>query len=372
MPRERGALLAQRLVNDIALARLCLLNPTKKAAYDSALEASQRSVMKPNPIAPVDKSGPSPERSNGAPGGNRGKLGVFVGAALVVAGVVGGIVLIGRIRPVEHPTDTTRIANRPLAQRALEIPLAKEQVAEPKRTNVIDSEANKPSPATLKEASPSTSSDSVAEKPDRPAAHRIGADLPEYHRSALGEQVERAIREGVRYLKQVQREDGTWADDPGNDALTGATSLAALALLASGEKPNARALQKSLSFLRGYGPEELRGTYAVSLQTMVFAAAEPDNDRARIAANVGWLERAQIKKGDRILWPGSWTYSQVKRHSFRRQLMHVFRTSGTECRRSCRRSGEVRGMVQGERLLEEHSRTEWILDLQPRIKSEQS
>ena len=32
----------------------------------------------------------------------------------------------------------------------------------------------------------------------------------------------------------------------------------------------------------------------------------------KIAANVAWLERAQIKPGDRVPWPGSWTYNEFK------------------------------------------------------------
>ena len=43
------------------------------------------------------------------------------------------------------------------------------------------------------------------------------------------EEVERAIRDGVRYLKRQQRDDGSWADVE-NDARTGVTSLVTLAL----------------------------------------------------------------------------------------------------------------------------------------------
>ncbi|HZW30878.1 MAG TPA: DUF4159 domain-containing protein, partial [Isosphaeraceae bacterium] len=45
----------------------------------------------------------------------------------------------------------------------------------------------------------------------------------------------------------------------------------------------------------------------------VFAAAEPERDQLKIAANVDWLERAQIRPGDsQPHWPGSWTYSDAK------------------------------------------------------------
>ncbi len=45
---------------------------------------------------------------------------------------------------------------------------------------------------------------------------------------------------------------------------------------------------------------------------MVFAAAEPERDHLRLVANVDWLEQAQIKPGDRVSWPGTWTYSEAK------------------------------------------------------------
>ena len=135
---------------------------------------------------------------------------------------------------------------------------------------------------------------------------------PQRRRSALGEQVERAIRGGVQFLKAQQRPDGSWKDVD-NEAKTGITSLATLALLAAGEKTDSPAVRKALEYLRGFRPQDLKSTYAISLQTQVFTAAEPERDQLRIANNVGWLERAQIKPGDPVSWPGSWTYSDLKR-----------------------------------------------------------
>ena len=126
------------------------------------------------------------------------------------------------------------------------------------------------------------------------------------------EEVERAIREGVRYLKSVQRADGSWSDVE-NEAKTGTTSLITLALLTAGEKVDSPTIHRALEYLRGYKPNDLKSTYAIALQTMVFAAAQPERDQLRIANNVSWLERAQIKKGDPVNWPGSWTYSDSKR-----------------------------------------------------------
>jgi hypothetical protein len=121
------------------------------------------------------------------------------------------------------------------------------------------------------------------------------------------EEVEHAIREGVRFLKERQGPDGSWTDAD-QAARTGTTSLVAVALMTAGEKPGSPTIQRALAFLRQFAPEQLNSTYAVSLQTMMFAAAEPIKDRKRILANVEFLEQHQIKLGERTPWPGSWNY----------------------------------------------------------------
>ena len=110
-------------------------------------------------------------------------------------------------------------------------------------------------------------------------------------RAVTREEVERAIRDGVRYLKQEQQGEGSW-EDANKQALTGTTSLVTLALLTAGERPDSPAVRKALDFLRRFSPEQLRSTYAIALQTMVFSAADPEGDQLKIANNVGWLERA--------------------------------------------------------------------------------
>ncbi len=130
--------------------------------------------------------------------------------------------------------------------------------------------------------------------------------------AVTAEEVERAIKEGVRYLKRMQRNDGSWAEIE-TEAKTGTTSLVTLALLTAGEKPDSPAVKNAIEYLRGFKPEDLHSTYAIALQTMVFAAGEPERDKLRIAKNVSWLERAQIKPGDSVYWPGSWSYSDSKR-----------------------------------------------------------
>jgi hypothetical protein len=118
------------------------------------------------------------------------------------------------------------------------------------------------------------------------------------------EEVERAIRDGVRYLKKVQRDDGSWRDFSEKEK-TGTTSLVTLALLTAGEKPSSPTIQKALQYLRKFGPDSLNSTYAISLQTMVYAAAEPDIDQPKISANVEWLERTQVRNSRSA---GAWAY----------------------------------------------------------------
>src|SRR3954452_8162924 len=84
-------------------------------------------------------------------------------------------------------------------------------------------------------------------------------------------EVERAIKDGVRFLVRKQRDDGSWPDAD-NRASTGTTSLITLALLTAGEKPDSPAVSKALGYLQQFTAEELRRTYSVALQTMFFAA----------------------------------------------------------------------------------------------------
>lgn len=138
---------------------------------------------------------------------------------------------------------------------------------------------------------------------------------PTYSQANRGlskEDVDRAIREGVRFLKTRQGNDGSWNNTGFDQHPTGMTGLVTLALLTAGEDPKSQTIQKALSYLRSYSAEQLNSTYAVSLQTMALAAAEPEADRLRLMANVRWLEDAQIKPTDRVSWPGTWTYTGKK------------------------------------------------------------
>ena len=124
------------------------------------------------------------------------------------------------------------------------------------------------------------------------------------------EDVERAIRDGVRFLQKNQRDDGSW-EDISQQHKTGTTSLITLALLTAGEKPDSIAIRKAVLYLRRFPPEVINSTYAIALQTMVFAAAEPERDQLRIAANVSWLESAQLKAADHGP-AGCWSYTDAR------------------------------------------------------------
>jgi hypothetical protein len=129
------------------------------------------------------------------------------------------------------------------------------------------------------------------------------------------EQVRRAIRDGVGFLKSRQQADGSWPNIPNqHQHVAGINGLIAHALLTAGESPASPHLAAALKFLEQFSPEEIDGTYSVALQTMAFAESDPDRYRTRIASNVAWLEGAQIKEGDKGPgWPGTWAHTSDKR-----------------------------------------------------------
>jgi hypothetical protein len=114
------------------------------------------------------------------------------------------------------------------------------------------------------------------------------------------EQVRAAIDRGVNYLKSEQRDNGSWIDALGYEG--GISALCTLALLNSGVDPGDERMQKALGHLRKIRPQK---TYAIALQTMVFARAEPERDRLLIEGNVKLLERTQIREGP---FRGAWGY----------------------------------------------------------------
>jgi RNA polymerase sigma factor (sigma-70 family) len=207
---------------------------------------------------------------------------IWLAAGIALVGAAATLIALAVVRPL--PGDARALAPKPDGDRRLEI------------NAPIVPKPDLETPPVI----------GVLEQADRV----IG--VPGRRPSALDEQVDQAIGRGVQFLKAQQQPDGSWRDVE-NDAKTGMTSLITLALVEAGEKRDSPAIEHALEFLRKFAPDDLKSTYAISLQTMAFAAVEPERNQLRIAANVAWLERAQIQPGDPQPWPGSWTYSDSKR-----------------------------------------------------------
>ena len=113
-------------------------------------------------------------------------------------------------------------------------------------------------------------------------------------------QVLDAIDRGVAYLKREQSPKGYWNEMAGYTG--GVTALVTLALLNAGVPADDPVIFRSLDYLRGL---KLERTYVVSLQTMVFCAADPQKYMVLIDRNVKWLEANQVTAADR---KGAWSY----------------------------------------------------------------
>ena len=119
------------------------------------------------------------------------------------------------------------------------------------------------------------------------------------------EQVRNAMDRGRAYLKSQQNKvRGNWVAE--NLQPGGVTALCTLALLNSGDSPEEEHVQRALAHLRKL---ETKTTYAISLQTMVFCAADPRKDRLLIRRNARLLESMQVAMGDS---KGAWGYSKTQ------------------------------------------------------------
>ncbi len=117
--------------------------------------------------------------------------------------------------------------------------------------------------------------------------------------------VNAAIDKGVQYLRSQHSKDkqweGLWLNMlAGMDG--GVTSLATLAMLNCGVPVDDREVASALQWLRKQPP---KATYAVGLQTMVFAEARVKNDQLLVERNVDWLIKNATRRGGRIV---GWTY----------------------------------------------------------------
>jgi hypothetical protein len=141
-----------------------------------------------------------------------------------------------------------------------------------------------------------------------PTCYALAAASParaDEKESITAEQVARAIARGVKFLKDSQsksgRDSGTWTDNP---AIYhgGLTPLCTLALLNCGCTAEDETVKRALNYLRNLRPTT---TYSLSLQTMVFCAADPVGCRTQIRRNVKILEDTQVKDGPHA---GAWSY----------------------------------------------------------------
>jgi hypothetical protein len=129
----------------------------------------------------------------------------------------------------------------------------------------------------------------------------IAPFVPDARGDVSSDEVRRSIRHAIDFLISKQNPTGNWPGHPGQPG--GLTSLCVLSLVNAGERPDSPAVSKAAGYLRNLKmPERV---YAVAVQTMAFAAIDPDRDRPLIRRNADWLIAAQIAAGpDR----GGWGY----------------------------------------------------------------
>ncbi len=180
------------------------------------------------------------------------------------------------------------------------------------------------------------------------------------------EEVERAIRDGVRFLKAQQRADGSWPDVEG-DARSGTTSLVTLALhdrrregRFADDPPVARAAPQApargpAQHLRHRPPDHglrrrrTRAGQAAHRRQRRLAGAGPDQARRpHLLARLVDLHRLQARQA-------------------RRQLQYAVRPAGPARRQRGRRARQARGLGPGARLLGTQPEERRELGLHPRL-----
>ncbi len=116
---------------------------------------------------------------------------------------------------------------------------------------------------------------------------------PSFAQPVTATAVNEAIDRAVDFLRQSQVvRTGKWPGHEDNGC--GQSALVVLALLNAGLPTDDRTVESGLDYLVETSPSK---TYEVALQTMAFAAADPQKYARQIRRNVEWLERAQVKNG---------------------------------------------------------------------------
>ncbi len=125
------------------------------------------------------------------------------------------------------------------------------------------------------------------------------AALPPARGDVTAEQVDRAIRRGVAFLKGQQAPDGSWPGEPG------VTALVSLALVTAGESPDSPAIDRAFQNLLQV-PEGGHEIYALGLKSMALASSPEKYGRA-LQAYADRIEQGQLRTNNRSAF-GSWTY----------------------------------------------------------------
>lgn len=112
--------------------------------------------------------------------------------------------------------------------------------------------------------------------------------------SLNAEAVRRSIRFAVGFLKNKQRQNGSWPEIGGNEG--GVTALVTLALVNAGEPVDSPRILTALEYLEGLRREK---TYCVALRVMAMTAADPKGERykAIVSDDIDWLLGAQLQSG---------------------------------------------------------------------------
>jgi hypothetical protein len=113
----------------------------------------------------------------------------------------------------------------------------------------------------------------------------------------LQKQINQAIDKGVKYLKSVQRADGTW---PRGGDTPGSTALAGWALLESGVKADDPVITKAADYLRQQAVIEDK-IYHISLMIFFF-------DKLGDPADVPLIESLGLRLLQAQCMDGGWTY----------------------------------------------------------------
>ncbi len=199
---------------------------------------------------------------------------------------------------------------------------ASQSIAAPPAVQVADQKTDDASSTSKK--GPTAKQPPAAAKSEKPINR---ADAVPPVADPFAQKVQAAIARGRSFLAGAQNPDGSFVfrNEPGPVFFApgsrpqetgnspsysiGATSLALLALLNAGEKPDSPVITKSVDFLRR-APESAMysSTYERSLEIAALVAAKTGNrDRDRITALVQSLEKNQIRSGRHA---GMWNYGE--------------------------------------------------------------